>query len=468
MLIVNNVEVCHCLVFQRYNEGAYIMLNFPDTLFPFVVLPLIAAQLFLMISIYFTFVGRHVINNVGLFNVFIMTYIIYLLGHGVQMYASTTVAFSVLFVRISLFLTIGLPSLTLFLFRQTGVSLNLKLSSTLYIFGAAMSLVYVICADAKHSQLIFDAYFVELFPVTFMGANHLDAELAAVFLLLLLPTSWLLYKEITGKNSKTSLAFVTGAFFIGILYMTGLYYRIFWMYYIGSIAAAIYWLRAVYLDVTQSKSQAQMLKEQLQTFIRNGEDNLQPRLINLMASIEHVSQGNLSHYKLKIRELIDTLTDSMILAGGDPDKLLARNQQKLADIQKSEDADTLRRIVTSETGDLSKLIDQLPTKRSKQIITQTKCYIEGNFQKNIEVIELAERVFVSPSYLMRCFKKETGKTITQYITECRIEKAKTLLQQNTVSDTAFAVGFNDSNYFGNVFKKLTGLPPQVYKKAKLG
>ena len=65
------------------------------------------------------------------------------------------------------------------------------------------------------------------------------------------------------------------------------------------------------------------------------------------------------------------------------------------------------------------------------------------------------------------FNREMGKSIREYINELRIRDAKVLLKTTnlTVTDIAFTVGFNSSNYFAELFKKKEGLSPLQYKKA---
>lgn len=92
-------------------------------------------------------------------------------------------------------------------------------------------------------------------------------------------------------------------------------------------------------------------------------------------------------------------------------------------------------------------------------------YIQDNYKKDISRQDIAEHLKINSQYLSRIFKSLTGKTITTYITECRIEQAKILLQQGDV-DLKYlysTVGFNDYNYFFVVFKKQVGMTPIQYK-----
>ena len=70
-------------------------------------------------------------------------------------------------------------------------------------------------------------------------------------------------------------------------------------------------------------------------------------------------------------------------------------------------------------------------------------------------------------YFRRCFKRETGKTPTQYLTDMRIVSAKQLLVDNklfSIEAVAHSCGFSDSLYFSTCFKKHVGLSPMQFRK----
>lgn len=84
----------------------------------------------------------------------------------------------------------------------------------------------------------------------------------------------------------------------------------------------------------------------------------------------------------------------------------------------------------------------------------------------LSVKDISESVFLSSSYVCTLFKNETGKTLNQYLTEYRMEKAKSLLKdfRNKVSDISAKVGYSDGNYFGKTFKKYVGFSPSEYRE----
>lgn len=77
---------------------------------------------------------------------------------------------------------------------------------------------------------------------------------------------------------------------------------------------------------------------------------------------------------------------------------------------------------------------------------------------------------MSPSYLRHLFREQTGKTLTEYITELRISEAKKLLRStdDSILSIALAVGFNDQSYFSKVFQKSVGTSPSRYRASISG
>ena len=93
-------------------------------------------------------------------------------------------------------------------------------------------------------------------------------------------------------------------------------------------------------------------------------------------------------------------------------------------------------------------------------------YLKSNHTENITVSDIAKHFLCSESHISHIFKKQTGKSIREYINNLRISDAKTLLEYSglTITEIAFSVGFTDSDYFSNVFKKYVGISPMTYRR----
>lgn len=92
-------------------------------------------------------------------------------------------------------------------------------------------------------------------------------------------------------------------------------------------------------------------------------------------------------------------------------------------------------------------------------------YIEQNYQDKITVDELCERYGIGRRTFERRFKKATANTVVEYIQRVKIEAAKKQLEtcKKTVNEVMFDVGYTDTKSFRDVFKKITGISPVVYR-----
>ncbi len=95
------------------------------------------------------------------------------------------------------------------------------------------------------------------------------------------------------------------------------------------------------------------------------------------------------------------------------------------------------------------------------------CDIESHYKERFSLKEIAGRLYVNGSYLLRVFRKHTGYTPLAYHNHIRCERAKELLAGTgrPVSDIGEAVGFVSSAHFSHVFRKTVGCTPSEYRAA---
>lgn len=104
------------------------------------------------------------------------------------------------------------------------------------------------------------------------------------------------------------------------------------------------------------------------------------------------------------------------------------------------------------------------------VVKRAKEYIELNYAKDIDLDGVSKYLQISPYYFSKLFKKKTGKNFIEYLTQIRIEHAKVLLSNSSMSmkEICMEVGYSDANYFSRAFKKNVGLSPTEYKEEIYG
>ena len=92
-------------------------------------------------------------------------------------------------------------------------------------------------------------------------------------------------------------------------------------------------------------------------------------------------------------------------------------------------------------------------------------YIHLNYNETPDVNKVAADVHLSTAAFCRYFKKQTKMTFTEFVNQYRITQAKTLLlQDKSVTEVCYEVGFDSLSYFNKLFKKLTRENPSIFKK----
>lgn len=108
------------------------------------------------------------------------------------------------------------------------------------------------------------------------------------------------------------------------------------------------------------------------------------------------------------------------------------------------------------------------SKKSAYIKPISTCidYILKNIHEKITLNTLAEEVDLTPKYLSYLFRKETGQTLSSFIEDIRINRAKNLLvySQYSYSHISHYLSFYSQSYFISIFKKKVGMTPKKYRE----
>jgi AraC-like DNA-binding protein len=99
-------------------------------------------------------------------------------------------------------------------------------------------------------------------------------------------------------------------------------------------------------------------------------------------------------------------------------------------------------------------------------ISRARQFIQDHQADDLSLTEVARAVNTSTFYFCKLFKRATGLNFTEYLSQIRVEKAKSLLPNPNlrISEIAYEIGFQSLTHFNRVFKRITGQSPTIYRK----
>lgn len=112
------------------------------------------------------------------------------------------------------------------------------------------------------------------------------------------------------------------------------------------------------------------------------------------------------------------------------------------------------------------LSDQEP-RQERDVVEEVIRYINENLDQEIHRQDLADHVYLNPDYLNRLFKKQTGKTLKEFVIEHKMDEARKMLEVTRlpVSIIAAKVGYDNFSHFSYAYKKVTGRSPLESRNA---
>lgn len=186
-------------------------------------------------------------------------------------------------------------------------------------------------------------------------------------------------------------------------------------------------------------------------------DIFQPLARNRKDGFKYIRNVSLQLILLSGRVLLDLNVQSE-----DWDSKEAEVQEQ---VLKKETMSDLRHLVASYLTEVCTCVQEKRNGKSSNVIERIYALIEERYPENLTVADIAEGVFLSPTYVSILFKQETGETVYEYLTKIRIEKAKELLRDPRIKfyEVCHAVGYADASHFSKLFKKITGYTPSSYR-----
>lgn len=168
--------------------------------------------------------------------------------------------------------------------------------------------------------------------------------------------------------------------------------------------------------------------------------------------------------KLKVLEFIMRTEYTVFFESGDSYSFLDRDDYMQTVLGFKSYEELKEWYIRKTTENVRKIADK-EDEKINATIKDAKAFIDKNYSRDITLEDVSREVFVSPYYLSKLFKDNTGSNYIEYITQKRIGAAKKLLKKENLSikEICAKVGYGDPNYFSRLFKKVEGVTPTEYR-----
>lgn len=189
------------------------------------------------------------------------------------------------------------------------------------------------------------------------------------------------------------------------------------------------------------------------------------KLINDLLLLE---SGNLDLVKVRVLEFYSLIARTAVEKGLELNSVFDLNFKFVSSLS---NIFTVNELHAWAAETISFFVDELFVYASPQhtpLISKTLSILEENFMTELSLRSVAKELHVSEGHLSKLFHREMDIPFSNYINQLRIAKSKELLQNTnmTISEIAFAVGYNHQNYFTRVFKRLSNMSPSVFRAKK--
>jgi two-component system response regulator YesN len=194
----------------------------------------------------------------------------------------------------------------------------------------------------------------------------------------------------------------------------------------------------------------------------------QPHFLAISSVLEKVIDSYREKLYVQYMQAVDNLADAL----ADERAIDFGTKRSIAtflchalpcEVTPGQDSGEWKRVLQA-CGDL-RLLAQ-PKRNQGDMLTQVMRFIEGNYQSDISITHIAERLQVTPNYLSALFHRKTGSTFIKYLTRIRLLRAKELLAdpELRVQEVAELVGYTSTRHFTKLFTSFFGHYPSEQRK----
>lgn len=187
-------------------------------------------------------------------------------------------------------------------------------------------------------------------------------------------------------------------------------------------------------------------------------DDLFGRLLDVKADHGNIKNISLNLLLASFRELNEM--------GIDTDERPNMHFDPFQEIERYETAEDIKTWLIDMIDELIGIVESEKNENYRSIVKIAMEYMAKHYSEPISLSAIAGNVHVTPNYLSRVFRKETGESFLEWLNRFRLEKSKRLLGDSSLKtyEVAEKVGFHDYKHFSYNFKKYMNCSPTEYKK----
>lgn len=229
--------------------------------------------------------------------------------------------------------------------------------------------------------------------------------------------------------------------------------------------------KAIYIDDVEPQTMGQLEYcdvdfQDMMVAIKVGESEKIEREVERFINCFREKNFQLSQYQLSLMELTAELLKIIRTYQLDGAAILGKSFDSNFYISSFDSLDALRRWILDTCLKISRLIRQERTNSSKLVAERAKHFIKNNYSDSELSLEtICNYLHLSPTYFSTLFKRETGLSFVNYLTQVRMEEAIKLLNttEHLAGEIANKIGYSEPTYFSYVFKKQFGMSPTKYR-----
>lgn len=161
-----------------------------------------------------------------------------------------------------------------------------------------------------------------------------------------------------------------------------------------------------------------------------------------------------SHIKTIIRSVCKSWEDPILVG-----------LQSFSSLEDFQDAEVYGRELYTYLASIQPELSLRGSTEGENPVELIRQYVDSHIEGKMSLHSISNAVYLSPSYVCRIFKRETGENLQDYIVTRKMEHAAQLLKTRRTGEVADIMAFNSHSYFIKLFKKQYGLTPFQYKKS---